>query len=59
MATVGRDFGLYADWMKKTGVPTDHVRVIDSEHSETANAALSNSPASKNGPSASAFLAVG
>ena len=32
MATVGRDFGLYADWMKKSGVPTDHVRVIDSEH---------------------------
>jgi adenosine kinase len=32
MATVGRDFGLYADWMKKTGVPTDHIRVIDSEH---------------------------
>ena len=32
MATVGRDFGLYAEWMKKTGVPTDYVRVIDSEH---------------------------
>ena len=32
MATVGRDFGLYAEWMKKNGVPTDHVRVIDSEH---------------------------
>jgi adenosine kinase len=32
MATVGRDIGLYADWMKKHGVPTDHVRVIDSEH---------------------------
>jgi adenosine kinase len=32
MATVGRDFGLYADWMQKTGVPTDYVRVIDSEH---------------------------
>jgi adenosine kinase len=32
MATVGRDFGLYADWMKKNGVPTDYVRVIDSEH---------------------------
>jgi len=31
MATVGRDFGLYADWMKKTGVPTDYVRVIDTE----------------------------
>jgi adenosine kinase len=32
MATVGRDFVLYADWMKETGVPTDHVRVIDTEH---------------------------
>jgi len=32
MATVGRDFGLYADWMKQAGVPTDHIRVIDSEH---------------------------
>jgi adenosine kinase len=32
MATVGRDFGLYADWMKQTGVPTDHVKLIESEH---------------------------
>jgi adenosine kinase len=32
MATVGRDFGLYAEWMKKNGVPADYVRVIDSEH---------------------------
>jgi adenosine kinase len=32
MATVGRDFGLYADWMKQTGVPVDHVRLIESEH---------------------------
>lgn len=32
MATVGRDFVQYADWMKQTGVPTDYVRVIDSEH---------------------------
>lgn len=31
MATVGRDFGMYADWMRKTGVPSDHVRVVDSE----------------------------
>jgi adenosine kinase len=36
MATVGRDFGMYADWMKKTGVPADHVRVIDSEHTAQA-----------------------
>jgi adenosine kinase len=32
MATVGKDFGLYQDWMHRNGVPTDHVRVIDSEH---------------------------
>jgi adenosine kinase len=32
MATVGRDFGPYAEWMRKTGVPTDLVKVIESEH---------------------------
>jgi adenosine kinase len=32
MATVGRDFGLYADWMRQNGVPTDYVKVIESEH---------------------------
>ena len=32
MATVGKDFGQYEDWMKKTGVPRDHIKVIDSEH---------------------------
>ena len=31
MATVGRDFGPYHEWMKKSGVPTDHVRTIESE----------------------------
>jgi len=31
MATVGRDFGPYAEWMRKCGVPQDYVRVIDSE----------------------------
>jgi adenosine kinase len=31
MATVGRDFGPYHEWMKKTGVPADHVRTVDSE----------------------------
>jgi adenosine kinase len=36
MATVGRDFGLYADWMRKTGVPADYVRVIESEHTAQA-----------------------
>jgi adenosine kinase len=32
MATVGRDAGLYLQWMNDNGVPTDYVRVIDSEH---------------------------
>jgi adenosine kinase len=32
MATVGRDFGPYRDWLKHNGVPTDYVRVIESEH---------------------------
>jgi adenosine kinase len=36
MATVGRDFGLYADWMKKTGVPTNHVKVVESEYTAQA-----------------------
>ena len=36
MATVGRDFGMYADWMKKTGVPADYVKVIESEHTAQA-----------------------
>jgi adenosine kinase len=32
MATVGRDFGPYAEWLRQAGVPTDHVKVIESEH---------------------------
>ena len=32
MATVGRDFGLYADWMKNAAVPADYVKVIESEY---------------------------
>lgn len=32
MATVGRDFAPYAEWMKAHGVPRDYVRVVDSEH---------------------------
>jgi len=32
MATVGKDFARYADWMQQTGVPADYVRVIDTEH---------------------------
>jgi adenosine kinase len=36
MATVGRDFGPYADWMRKTGVPADHVKVIEAEYTAQA-----------------------
>jgi len=36
MATVGRDFGMYADWMNKTGVPADYVKLIESEHTAQA-----------------------
>lgn len=36
MATVGRDFGPYRDWMARVGVPADHVRVIESEHTAQA-----------------------
>jgi adenosine kinase len=31
MATVGRDFGPYQEWMKKSGVHADHVRVVATE----------------------------
>jgi adenosine kinase len=31
MATVGRDFAPYKEWLERTGVPTDHVRVIEEE----------------------------
>jgi adenosine kinase len=36
MATVGRDFGLYGDWMRESGVPADYIKVIDSEHTAQA-----------------------
>ena len=36
MATVGRDFGAYRDWMTETGVPLDYLRVIESEHTAQA-----------------------
>jgi adenosine kinase len=31
MATVGRDFAPYREWMERNGLPLQHVRVIDSE----------------------------
>jgi adenosine kinase len=36
MATVGKDFAAYAEWLKQTGVPADHITVIDSEHTAQA-----------------------
>jgi adenosine kinase len=36
MATVGKDFASYAEWMDKNGVPRDHVKVIDAEHTAQA-----------------------
>jgi adenosine kinase len=36
MATVGKDFGSYAEWMDQNGVPRDHVKVIDAEHTAQA-----------------------
>jgi adenosine kinase len=36
MATVGRDFGSYRDWMARVGVPADYVRVIETEHTAQA-----------------------
>ena len=32
MATVGRDFGPYRDWMSQNAIPLDHVKVLESEH---------------------------
>jgi adenosine kinase len=31
MATVGRDFAPYREWLTRTGVPTDYLRVVQSE----------------------------
>ncbi|HEX7417701.1 MAG TPA: carbohydrate kinase family protein, partial [Steroidobacteraceae bacterium] len=36
MATVGHDFGPYALWLTAAGVPTDHVRVVDTEFTAQA-----------------------
>jgi len=36
MATAGRDFDAYAQWMVKTGVPRDYVKVIETEHTAQA-----------------------
>ena len=36
MATVGRDFAPYADWMKQSGVPADYVKLVESEYTAQA-----------------------
>ncbi|HSY08140.1 MAG TPA: carbohydrate kinase family protein [Steroidobacteraceae bacterium] len=36
MATAGRDFDAYAQWMDKTGVPRDYVKIIEAEHTAQA-----------------------
>jgi adenosine kinase len=36
MATAGRDFGPYAQWMEQCGVPRDYVQIIDTEHTAQA-----------------------
>ncbi len=36
MATAGRDFGPYAQWMVQNGVPADHIKVLDDEHTAQA-----------------------
>ena len=36
MATAGRDFDAYAQWMAKTGVPRDYVKIIEAEHTAQA-----------------------
>jgi adenosine kinase len=29
MATVGQDFGPYAEWLRRKGIRQDHIRVLD------------------------------
>ena len=36
MATVGHDFGPYAQWMDQNGVPRDYIRVVTDEHTGQA-----------------------
>jgi adenosine kinase len=36
MATVGRDFGPYREWMAQNGVPAEHIKVFESEHTAQA-----------------------
>jgi adenosine kinase len=36
MATAGRDFGPYEEWMKQVGMPAKHVKVLDSAYTAQA-----------------------
>jgi adenosine kinase len=36
MATVGRDFGPYKEWMAQSGVPADYIRVVGAEFTAQA-----------------------
>lgn len=36
MATVGEDFGPYAEWLGQQGVPLDHIRTIEGVHTAQA-----------------------
>ena len=36
MATVGRDFAPYEEWMAHSGVPADYIRVVESEFTAQA-----------------------
>jgi adenosine kinase len=36
MATVGHDFGPYADWLERCGLPRTHVRTVESEFTAQA-----------------------
>lgn len=36
MATVGKDFGPYQAWLEHNGIPSQHIRVIETEHTAQA-----------------------
>lgn len=36
MATVGKDFGPYSEWMRQTDVPADYITVLSEEHTAQA-----------------------
>jgi adenosine kinase len=36
MATVGRDFGPYSEWLQHNGVPIDYVKLLQDEHTAQA-----------------------